>query len=85
MEIKNSMIINEKLGRNIYSWVSVKDENPSTQGYYFVLTGNSNPNDPKSCSVAVHFWGNVWSSKKTTYWLKIIKNEKNIGYVGISR
>lgn len=58
---------------DLKTWV--KDENPDKEGYYVVLTGNSDPNYIWTCRAAVHFWyadKKEWSSE-TTYWLKDIK------------
>lgn len=49
----------------------VKNEQPTEEGYYIVLTGDSNPNFIHTCRPAVHFWyadKKEWSSK-TAYWL----------------
>jgi hypothetical protein len=54
-------------------WTNCNEENPTEQGYYFVLN-TGNPKDILGSRPAVHFWDNdakEWSSQ-TSFWLKTI-------------
>ena len=50
-------------------------EKPTKEGYYIVLSGDSDPNRIYACRPAVHFWyedKKEWSSE-TKYWLEDVK------------
>lgn len=61
---------------DLKQWASVKDS-PEEEGYYIVLTGDSNPNFVHTCKPAVHFWyadKKEWSSE-TKYWLRSVRSD----------
>lgn len=57
---------------DIKRWVLASERQPTSEGYYIVLRGNSNPNFVHTCKPAVHFWyedEKRWSSE-TKYWME---------------
>ena len=76
-ELANSIntLLGEVKPTDLKRWVMVKNEQPTEEGYYIVLTGDSNPNFIHTCRPAVHFWyadKKEWSSE-TVYWLQDVR------------
>lgn len=76
-EIANG--INTLLGAvkptDLKRWVATNERQPTEEGYYIVLRGNSNPNFIHTCHPAVHFWyadKKEWSSE-TEYWMEDVR------------